>query len=63
MTNQTCSVPEAGKALGIGRCTAFRLAREGKIPVLRLGKKLRVPLPALEELLRNPGQMKGEHDA
>lgn len=51
---QTISVPAAGAVLGIGRNVAFRLAREGVIPALRLGKKLRVPKRALEDLLKNP---------
>lgn len=46
----TVSVPEAGRILGIGRTTAFRLAGT-TIPVLRLGKKLRVPIPALNRML------------
>lgn len=43
----TISVVEAGRMLGIGRSTSYRLAREGKIPALRLGKKIRVPKEAL----------------
>lgn len=49
----TISVPEAGRRLGVGRCTAYELARIGHIPALRLGKKLRVPVAALEQLLRD----------
>lgn len=50
----TVSVPNAGRILGIGRSTAYRLAREGSLPVLKLGRKLRVPRAALEEMLRQP---------
>ena len=46
----TISVPEAGRRLGVGRNVAFRLAREGILPVLRLGRKLRVPVRALETM-------------
>ena len=58
MSLQTMSPAEAGEVLGIGRNTAYRLIREGAIPVLRLGKKLRVPKAALEELMRNPPHLK-----
>ncbi len=56
------SVPEAGRMLGIGRDVAYREARAGNlggVPVLRLGKKLVVPLAALERVLAGealPGQ-------
>ena len=51
---KTVSVPEAGRALGVGYSLSYRLAKAGKIPVLRLGRKLRVPIAALEEMLKNP---------
>lgn len=54
----TVSVPEAGKLLSIGRGTSYRLAKEGIIPTLRLGKKLRVPMVAIENLLKNTGNNK-----
>ena len=47
----TVSVPEAARMLGIGRTLGFRLVREGRIPALRLGKKLRVPLLAVKRML------------
>lgn len=51
---RTISVEEAGIVLGIHRSLAYRLVRDGKIPVLRLGRKIRVPLCALDRLLENP---------
>ena len=51
---QTISVVDAGRMLGVGRNVAYRMAQEGKIPTLRLGKKIRVPLLALKNLLQNP---------
>jgi excisionase family DNA binding protein len=47
----TCSVPEAGQLLGIGRDAAYAAAARGEIPTLRLGRSLRVPVPKLLELL------------
>ncbi len=49
----TLSIEEAGEVLGIGRSLAYLLARQGRLPVLRLGRKrLVVPKSALEEMLR-----------
>lgn len=50
----TLSVPAAGHLLGIGRDAAYAAAQRGEIPVLHLGRSLRVPLPKLLELLGLP---------
>lgn len=50
----TISVPEAGALLGIGRDAAYVAADRGEIPVLRLGRALRVPVPRLLDLLGMP---------
>lgn len=44
--------PDAAVALGIGKNTVYELAKAGKLPALRLGRKWRVPLVALEDFLR-----------
>jgi len=51
MTPQTISVEEAGKVLGIGRNSAYEAVRRGEIPVIKIGKLLRVPVVALERML------------
>ena len=56
MEQATFSLVEAGKILGIGRSTAYDLARQGRLPVLRLGRKLLVPKIALERMLAEAGQ-------
>lgn len=53
-TPLTLSVPAAGQLLGIGRDAAYAAAQRGEIPVLHLGRSLRVPLPKLLELLGLP---------
>ena len=55
MERATISLVEAGKVLGIGRTTAYELARRGTLPVLRLGRKLVVPKVALERMLSEVG--------
>jgi len=57
------SVPEAGRALGICRCTAYTLARRGVIPTLRLGKRMVVPKAALARLLAGATGPTGEGGA
>ena len=47
----TMSVPEAGRRLGLGRNASYEAARRGELPVLRFGRKLRVPIIAFERLL------------
>lgn len=47
----TLSIPEAAKILRISRPTAYSLANQGKIPVVRLGRRLIVPRKRLNDLL------------
>jgi excisionase family DNA binding protein len=46
------TVPEAGKRLGLGRISSYQAAKRGELPVLRFGRRLLVPKPAFEEMLR-----------
>ena len=48
---QTLTVEEAARVLGISRGVAYESARRGELPVVRLGRRLLVPRPRLEELL------------
>ena len=52
MDKKTLSIPEAGKALGIGRSAAYEAARTGQLPTIRIGKRILVPVVALERMLR-----------
>jgi excisionase family DNA binding protein len=49
--------PETGKLLNLSRATTYRLANEGVIPTIRMGKKFLVPKAQLERLL-NGQQLK-----
>lgn len=51
MDRRTLTVEEAGRALGIGRNTAYEAIRRGQLPAIRIGKRLLVPRAALERLL------------
>jgi hypothetical protein len=48
----TLSVPEAGKRyFQLSRSAAYAAAARGDIPAIRIGKLLRVPVRALEQML------------
>lgn len=47
----TFTVEEAGQLLGISRALAYEMARTGKLPTLRFGKRLVVPKKAIEGML------------
>jgi len=53
----TISVPEAGKRyFGLCRNASYEAAARGEIPVVRIGKLLRVPVRALERMLDRAGE-------
>ncbi len=56
MDRKTLSIPEAGKTLGIGRSAAYEAARTGQLPTIRIGRRLLVPIVALERLLQEAGK-------
>ena len=58
----TVSVPEAGNVLGIGKDASYAAAARGEIPTLRLGRTLRVPVPALLRLLGAGPDLQVTHD-
>ena len=45
------SVPEAAETLGVNAATLYRLARQNRVPHIRVGRTVRVNLTALEEFL------------
>lgn len=51
----TLKVDEAAKLLGISRGLAYEMAREGKLPTIRFGRRLLVPRRALYRLLQESG--------
>jgi len=56
----TISVPEAGRRLGLGKNLSYEAARRGELPVLRFGRKLRVPIAAFERLLLGQATVSSE---
>ena len=62
METMTLSVEESAELLGIGRGTAYRAVARGEIPALRLGRRLRIPKPALLRLLERPHDFARAHE-
>ena len=56
MEKQTLSICEAGKVLGIGRSAAYAAARTGELPTIKIGRRLLVPIVALERWLEEAGR-------
>lgn len=50
-TRLTLTVEEVAVVLGISRGLAYELVRRGEIPALRLGRRVVVPVRALEAML------------
>lgn len=49
---KTIGVPEAGKTyFGLSRGASYAAAANGQIPTIRIGRLLRVPVVALDQLL------------
>jgi hypothetical protein len=52
MQPKTIGIPEAGKEyFGLGRNASYAAAERGDIPTIKIGRLLRVPVRALEEML------------
>jgi excisionase family DNA binding protein len=48
---RTLTVVEAAEILGIGRNQAYRAARDGDLPVIRIGNRILVVRDAFEQML------------
>ena len=58
-TPLTISVPEAGKRyFDLGRNAAYAAAERGDLPTIKIGRLLRVPVRALEQMLDKASQPK-----
>jgi hypothetical protein len=54
---KTLSVPDAGREyFGLSRNGSYEAARRGDIPTIRIGRRLMVPIVALERMLEEAGK-------
>ena len=51
MDKRAISINEAAETLGIGVSKAYEAANSGELPTIRIGKRILVPLVALEKML------------
>ncbi len=42
-------IPEVAEALGLGRTKIYEMIAAGELPVIRVGRAVRVPVMALQE--------------
>ena len=56
VSRMTITVTETAKRLGIGRNTAYDAVRRGEIPTIRIGKRILVPVSALDRLLNGTSE-------
>jgi excisionase family DNA binding protein len=49
---RTLTVAEASEALGVSRNKAYEAAKRGEIPTIKIGKRILVPVAALERMLQ-----------
>jgi excisionase family DNA binding protein len=47
----TVSVPNAAKVLGISRASAYKAAKNGELPVIKLGKRVLVLRDGLQKMI------------
>ena len=54
---KTITVEEAGRLyFGVSRATSYKLANSGQLPIIRMGRLIRVSVPALERMLAQAGE-------
>jgi excisionase family DNA binding protein len=51
---RTLTIEEAAKGLGISKASAYEAARSGELPTIKIGKRILVPLAALDRMLEGP---------
>jgi hypothetical protein len=60
-TEKTLSIPEAGKRyFELGRGASYMAAKRGDLPIVRIGRRKRVPVRKLEAMLDAAGETKGD---
>ena len=52
MSSKLLKVPEAQEVTGFGRTTMYGLIASGELPVLRVGRAVRIPADALERWIQ-----------
>ena len=56
------SVPEAAAALGLSVNNTYSLVKTGRLPSIRLGKRILISRAELEKLLSHNPEVKAQHE-
>lgn len=59
MNENLITIPELCKELGIGRTTAYKMIRTGKLPHGHIGRKIVIHRSALNQFIANTTNQKG----
>lgn len=54
MNAMLASIPDAQRALGIGRSTAYRLIEEGKLETVKIGRRTLIRVASIRALAGEP---------
>ena len=54
------TVTECGELLGISRAQAYLMDKKGRLPVIRLGRRIVIPKPAIFKMLENATPIENE---
>lgn len=57
LAKKTYTITEAAQVIGISRSLAFRLAKEGKLPTIKLASKRLISITVLERWLEESTKM------
>ena len=52
----TVDIKEAARILGISRGLAYAMAKQNRLPIIRLGRRMVVPKAALDRMLAEAGK-------
>lgn len=62
MTRKLLTIPEVAAVMNVTAARAYELARENVLPVVRLGRQVRIDSERFEAFLEAGGQALPEHE-
>lgn len=62
MPEKMCSIPEAGRRLGVSPSTVQRIINSGELLAYLIGKQWKVPESAIDEYLRARSNQPGKEE-
>ena len=56
----TLTVKEAAKIIGLSRNATYQACQQGLLPHIRIGRRILIPVKALEKMLAEAGKERGD---